>query len=64
MKLVDEEIDKVIDGLRVGLGSDECVWSAIEAATRVLEAIKELSSNLEGIRDYEFDRIILDAIGD
>ncbi len=59
---MEKELDRIIEGIEIGLGIDDCSWSSIESAVRVLKVIKGLQSNVVGISDDEFEAMILEAI--
>lgn len=63
MSNFDEQIDEVIEGLRVSLGTDEAYWAPIESSIRVLESLKPLGRNgVLNMTDLDFRDYILSAI--
>lgn len=63
MSELKDKIDRVIEGIEIGLGLDECSWSAIESATRVLKLVHELGPNLVGLSEEDFEAMVLKALG-
>lgn len=61
-KELGERLDEVITGIELGLGMDDCYWSAIEEAVRVLKVVKGLQGNIVGLSDEDFESMILKAI--
>lgn len=62
MSQMRHKLDAVIEGIEIGLGSDDCLWSAIESASRVLKLVKELGPNLVGLSEEDFESMVIKAI--
>lgn len=60
--IMETTVEDVIDGLRIGLGSDDAHWSSIESAIRVLELVNELRNNIVGLSDADFEAMVTEAI--
>lgn len=63
MNKMKDKIDSVIDGIGIGLGLDDCSWSAIESATNLLKLVRELGPNLVGLSEEDFEAMVLKALG-
>lgn len=57
-----ETIDDTIEGLRIGMVSNEAHWGSIEGSIRVLEFVRDLGPNLVGLDQDDFEGLVLKAI--
>ncbi|ABY62918.1 hypothetical protein ST201phi2-1p085 [Pseudomonas phage 201phi2-1] len=62
MKTFEEQINDLIEGIKIGYGSDDTHWGSIEATVRVLEFVRTLGPDLVGLSEEDFEGLILKAI--
>jgi hypothetical protein len=64
MRELNDKLDSVISGVEIGLGVDDCYWSAIEAAVRVLKLVKELAASDVEMSKEDFSELLIETVGD
>lgn len=58
MKTYEETIDEIIEGIEIGLGVDDCHWSSIEKAVKLLKFLRDDILELEGFTEKGMEDII------
>lgn len=55
-------IDETIAGVEISLGLDDAYWEPLNASIRVLNFVRDLSPNLVGLSEEDFESMLLKAI--
>jgi len=62
MKTFEEQIDDLIEGIKIGYGSGDTHWSSIDKTVRLLEFLRNDLMELENFTEQGMEDLILKAI--